>query len=199
METLCKNREGPREGKEGKKERDHTGKCVTKHLVIPALRCHSLEDGEFKASLGYQWVWGQPTTQTIKKGRRREGGKHVSLWGEFSKQLLPSVSSSALQCARASRASLTPPAPQHQQATYLGVTKLNISEGSFLFGQGMGQLPHGSGSHSTIPTFFVFWDRVLYGPSYDYVVKDEFDKSFPNLLLRSPKYQDHRQAQLHLV
>lgn len=38
----------------------------------------------------------------------------MSLWGEFSKQLLPSVSSSALQCARASRASLIPPAPQNQ-------------------------------------------------------------------------------------
>lgn len=166
--------------------------------MIPALRCHSLEDGEFKASLGYQWVWGQSTAQTTKKGRRREGGKHVSLWGEFSKQLLPSVSSSALQCARASRASLTPPAPSTNKP--LISVSPNSTFMKVLFSlASYGQLPHGSGSCSTIPTSFVFWDRVLCGPSYDYVAKDEFDKSFPSLLLLSPKYQDYRQAQSHLV
>lgn len=49
VRTAKEQGKGDRE--EGK-EREHTGKCVTKHLVIPAFRCHSLEDGEFKASPG---------------------------------------------------------------------------------------------------------------------------------------------------
>lgn len=79
----------------------------------------------------------------------------MSLWGEFSKQLLPSVSSSPSVCTCFSGLANSPSSPE---PTHLSVTKLNISVGSSLFGQAMGQLPlhHSTGCHSTIPPLSFF-------------------------------------------
>lgn len=105
------------------------------------------------------WVWGQSITQRLS---RRGGPGREQSTSPSGENFLNSCFFRVLLQPFRGHVLLGPQqflqllsfGPRCQQAIYPRATKFKVSEGSFLFGQARGQLPHGSGSQSTIPTLF---------------------------------------------